>query len=341
MSRRAPSGGYGFARKSDYRRKIWATFRDTLKARMPLADAQAMLMPSLEGKEIETALNAGFRERNLHVVDDNPAIVATLKRRFPEINTYGVKAFEAFNRMSERGIRVDCANLDFCGQCSKEYFWQLMLICAPAALGVIAREIKPGVAETELFGKYPAFNDQCLVALTMLRGREPKDITDAWNKTGLTPANISKSTPDHVLAAENGWGQREIGMYRSWINSQYSGMSVYDMHRMLEIQQLLSCSKPPMDAKEHYKPTASKIRHGVYLSTNSQTFLWSVWDVSLFHHNLALNQVAHTRSGKPGKSNAVIEFEKLVGGDIGPDFNSACLDYLRAKDRGMRKALGG
>ena len=51
--RRAPKDGYDKAIKRDYRRKTWATFRETLKSRhISVASASALLMPSLEGDEI-------------------------------------------------------------------------------------------------------------------------------------------------------------------------------------------------------------------------------------------------------------------------------------------------
>lgn len=145
--RSAPAEGYDFGNKRQYRRTIWSRFRKHCVGRLHLA--QALLMPSLEGDEIDVALNKGFREENLHVVDRNPAIVATLKRRYPKIQTYGVELERAVARMADRGVTLDVANLDLCGQVS------LPLL---QAVDAVAHD--------------GAMNPGGLVAVTMLRGRE-------------------------------------------------------------------------------------------------------------------------------------------------------------------------
>jgi hypothetical protein len=115
-----------------------------------VATKQAAMMPSVEGKEIEVALQNGFRQGNLHVIDKNPAIVATLKRRFPYIQTYGVVASEAVKRMRRRGVKLDCANWDF---------------CMPA----LRRE---SLAEIEACLHPDAYADQNVVGVTVLKGRD-------------------------------------------------------------------------------------------------------------------------------------------------------------------------
>lgn len=151
-TRRGPKDGYGFGRKRDYRRKIWATFRAGLKRnKIVVADAHALLMPSIEGDEIEVALNAGFREQNLHVVDDNPAIVATLRRKYRRIHTYGVDVVRAAQRIRDGGITLAVANLDLCGQLSNPLLH--------AVTGLVGAEVLAPIA---------------YIAITQLRGRESK-----------------------------------------------------------------------------------------------------------------------------------------------------------------------
>lgn len=111
--RRGPKDGYRFGSKAQYRRGIWSGFRKLLGGQV--ADKHALLMPSIEGVEIEVALNNGFRQDHLHVVDDNPAIVATLKRRYPHINTYGVPVQAAIQRIMSSGVPLTCANFDYTG----------------------------------------------------------------------------------------------------------------------------------------------------------------------------------------------------------------------------------
>jgi hypothetical protein len=168
----APEGGYDFGAKKHYRRDIWSTFRkftgtDTHSAR-------ALLLPSLEGDEIDVALSKGFREENLHIVDRNPAIVATLKRRYPCINTYGVEIERAVRRFADEETcgygfageeqrdypTFDVANLDLCANVNAR---TAAGISAMASLGVF---------------------DGAMVSVTMLRGREKPSLFAGIEKRG-------------------------------------------------------------------------------------------------------------------------------------------------------------
>lgn len=131
MKRIAPQAGYTFGNKAQYRRDVWSKFRRHF--RNQTSNLQAALLPSAEGKEIEVALDNGFREYNLHVIDQNPAIVAVLKRKYPRINTYGVSADRAVDRMFHEGVDLHCANWDFCGPLlSKAMHFQLAACLDPA-----------------------------------------------------------------------------------------------------------------------------------------------------------------------------------------------------------------
>lgn len=166
----APDGGYDFPQKRHYRRNVWASFREGMrKQRYVIADSHALLMPSIEGEEIEVGLNAGFRERNLHVVDNNPAIVATLKRRYPQINAYGVSAAAAVARIGKSGVRLRAANFDFCGCGSAPFFSELQSIVAARAFDSIA-----------------------YVAVTMLRGREKPAVTEEFSELSGVAASTAE-----------------------------------------------------------------------------------------------------------------------------------------------------
>lgn len=116
MNRSAPRAGYDFGRKRQYRRDVYALFKRHVRLlNTPVSVAKVLLMPSSEGDEIEVALAAGFRERNLFVVDRNRAIVAHLKRRWDGINTYGVDIADAAYRIAKEGHEVHAANIDLCG----------------------------------------------------------------------------------------------------------------------------------------------------------------------------------------------------------------------------------
>lgn len=146
--RTSPDGGYTFGNKAQYRREVWAKFRKGFGGQV--ATKHAALMPSLEGYEIEVALQNGFRQANLHVIDKNPAIVATLKRRFPYIRTYGVRASDAVRRMRKQGVKLDCANWDFC-----------MPVLRPDNAYEIEQCLHPD-----------AYADQNCVCVTVLKGRD-------------------------------------------------------------------------------------------------------------------------------------------------------------------------
>jgi len=95
------------------------------------AEARAFLMPSIEGDEIDVAIANGFKEKNLIVCDSNPAIVATLKRRYPLIQTVGIELARLSERVKDRSVHV--ANFDLCGCVSKSLIDQVR--CASVVLG--------------------------------------------------------------------------------------------------------------------------------------------------------------------------------------------------------------
>jgi hypothetical protein len=206
VSRIAPKGGYDFARKRDYRRKVWATFRDRLKTdNIPVAESHALLMPSLEGAEIEVALNAGFREKNLHVVDMNPAIVATLKRRYPQVNTYGCSAGRAMGRIARSGVRLRCANFDFTGRHSRKFFGELSHVIIHGVLGGKVEGVKIDKKtiglkiDLDLSGQ-GAFHDVCYVSVSAMRGREERWLTDYWTSDPLDDEGLRHAL-DSALAS--------------------------------------------------------------------------------------------------------------------------------------------
>lgn len=165
MGRSAPEGGYDFGRKQHYRRIIWSTFRK--QAGSNRSKAVCMLMPSSEGTEIEVALQNGFREENLVVVDRNPAIVAHLKRRFPRIRTYGVPLRKAADRILHDGILPDFANLDLCSNLGRSSLREIQHV------------------------SFKLFRPGAVVAVNCLRGREKGDV---WKAINMVPT-IDVDTP--------------------------------------------------------------------------------------------------------------------------------------------------
>ena len=116
----AEQTGYNFREKDLYRRHAWnAVFADMWK---PRSEAVCMIMPSLEGHEIEYLKRNGIKERNICMVDKNPAVVASLKRRmFPHATSYGISIDRAIVRASLKESKaLDCIHMDFCGPITYE-----------------------------------------------------------------------------------------------------------------------------------------------------------------------------------------------------------------------------
>ncbi len=175
--RRAPADGYDKGPKRQYRRDVWKHLADGRGLR---SERHALLMPSLEGDEVEVALSKGFREDHLHVVDSNPAIVATLRRRFPLINTYGVTAARACERIAAKGVRLGAANFDFTG-------------CVSVALR----------AECRAIARSGALGSFCRVAFTFLRARERAGVVDGMRRV----ARAASDSPWSSAYGPNPMGQ--------------------------------------------------------------------------------------------------------------------------------------
>lgn len=115
--RSAPADGYDFGAKRDYRRKVWGKLLTHLPANGLIA-----LMPSAEGAEVEYLLSKGIQADRMVLIDRNPAIAATLSRRFRPAKAYGCDAARAFSRMAEDGISLSAVNLDLCGPISPKLY---------------------------------------------------------------------------------------------------------------------------------------------------------------------------------------------------------------------------
>lgn len=222
LKRIAPSTGYDFGAKRHYRRDIWAKFKKLVGVNR--YRAQALLMPSAEGDEIEVALQSGFREENLHLVDANPAIAAHLKRRFPRATCYGVAVEDAAERLASRGIRLNVANLDLCGH-------------------VTGRS----AATVNAFMETGAMLDAGAVAITVLRGREKGD---AVRFASLVLNNLGESSLNDdariflVKKWIDGYCHREAirygcellnqGVYRSTAGNQTMLWSVFRLNTLAQ-----------------------------------------------------------------------------------------------------------
>lgn len=299
MPRTAPTNGYDFSRKRDYRRKVWATFRDRLKAnRLAVADSHALLMPSLEGDEIDVALNAGFREQHLHVVDKEPAIVATLKRRYPRVNTYGVTVSRAMSRIQRDGIKLRCANLDFCGQWSHRYALELIRVAffgfykGKLTESLDAKGDKVLLVDCESSPESTgAFDGVSLIAVSMLRGRENKiALQQTFTNEMLDSARVNvarqlNTTPEEVTLASSC-----LRVLREF--------SLNDRSRIMYVGHTLQLAQ--WDSLLKRKPTNELLRAEYYLSTSGQTMLWSIWEAHTFNYSIQRSAAANAVRAQRG-----------------------------------------
>ncbi len=161
--RSAPDGGYDFGNKRQYRRTVWRQIVNFCKGQVN--DKHVLLMPSSESDEIELALDLGFRQEHLHIVDDNAAIVATHKRmRYPRIHTYGVDTNHVAQRIMDKGIHLTAAHFDWCGPYLTECQYARMMFSAwPAAFtdrNLICTNGERGRDDTMLLAQFRNIADQ-------------------------------------------------------------------------------------------------------------------------------------------------------------------------------------
>lgn len=215
MDRIAPETGYVGGRKNHYRRNIWATFRSLLKSQR--AAAHALLMPSIEGKEVEVALDAGLREENLFLVDRNRAIAAHLARRFPRATCYGLDVAEAARRVVRAGKRLSVANLDLCG-------------LSTGTVGSTLREF----LRSDVMGSCSA------IAFSMVRGRESAEHFSLLKRCAAASfmGSLDGARLGYVYSATQGVGYRRefvrAGKYRSTAGTQTMLWTVWLLTRRPE-----------------------------------------------------------------------------------------------------------
>ena len=162
--RRGPTSGYDFGNKRQYRRNVWATFKRNRC--WPMRECVAILMPSVEGIEIEHAEAAGLQRDNLHAFDRSAAIAATVSRNYPGIHAHGIDVARSGERLPRWSVAF--ANLDLCGK------------------------VSVSTAETlSAFGGAGVIRDGGIVSVSLSRGRESFwDVIRARVGDMLRAANI-------------------------------------------------------------------------------------------------------------------------------------------------------
>jgi hypothetical protein len=166
---RGPATGYNFGNKRHYRRMVWKYLEGHATPK-PIKSRHVFILDSKEAGETLFLLQRGYRPENIHVCNDNAAEVATVQLRvknagFGRVDTHGVDAVSALERIKKDGIALDSINLDFCSN-------------AHTALLTKLQDIR---------GLLP---DSISVAVTLLRGREVLDWKigrDSYSRQGLSP----------------------------------------------------------------------------------------------------------------------------------------------------------
>lgn len=236
--RSAPKCGYDVGVKRQYRREVWKALASGLYDK---PCKQVVLMPSIEGDEIDVALSHGFRQHNMHVVDENPAIVATLKRRYPSINTYGVELERALERIVDRVGRVDVANLDLCSQLNNTSH-----------------------SEISAFSCMGGWANQSRVAVTVMRGREPA------NSMASRVIRTDRRDRWEYVAVSDLFRSRHSGM----------DLNDNDCSRLTLVSAALNgmpaIALEPLRATF---PLAKFLRSGTYRA-GQVSMLWSAWGIT-------------------------------------------------------------
>jgi hypothetical protein len=131
---RGPSVGYGTDIKEEWRDWVYCRVGGYAPGADTASTGNVLLMPSLEGHEIEHLLRRGFSQDQLYIVDESPAVVATLKRRFHGVHTFGVQVHRACEIIAKSGVNLLAANIDYCSKVSAPVMRSVAMACESGAL---------------------------------------------------------------------------------------------------------------------------------------------------------------------------------------------------------------
>lgn len=118
---KSPKSGYDHPEKEEYRNRVWESLSPAaIRSIRKDENAVVVLMPSMEGLEIKTAISHGIPEEKIVCVDSSPAKIATSlwRKEHPKCKFYGQMISEAAHRIKKDGMNVCAANLDFCSNFS-------------------------------------------------------------------------------------------------------------------------------------------------------------------------------------------------------------------------------
>lgn len=160
---RGPICGYASDAKQTYRDSVWEIL--SAHAAEAIRDDErlfALLLPSSNGTEIQTAINHGIPEHKIIAVDENPAIIAASKwrKQYPAVKFYGCKVSQLAPKLAHDKRVIAAANLDLCNNFSDEL-----------------------LDEFSSVKDFPRWGGM-VFALTIAKGREGKALTWLLKKSG-------------------------------------------------------------------------------------------------------------------------------------------------------------
>lgn len=221
-----------------WRRDLWSCVMGASRSKVN----DVAIMPGDNGLEIGVLRSMGVPVDGIHLIDENAAIVATHRRKIPDLGgTYGVTVARAFERMAQEGVRLDAAHLDYCSNASDR---------VAAELAHVGRSgvIRPGGA----------------VAITILRGRERGQVQERFDAAHALD-EIRAEHDDSYLPDPVGWHSELDGLEPTWRDLYRGAWAGRQLKNGLEGLGL----------------NAVAIRHGAYRSgVRAHTMYWVIFTVT-------------------------------------------------------------
>jgi len=161
-----------------WRRELWGYIAQLVD----LDWGRVAILPAKNGMELDVLRSFGVGDDQIHIIDKNPAIVATHRKRTPTLGgTYGVTLARAFEIMAARQMVIQAAHIDLCTNLNDHM------------LAEISHVVSSGVLDIN-----------GVLAITILRGRE-----GGWIKARFDAAaaldDVRERMGDDDLELWNGW----------------------------------------------------------------------------------------------------------------------------------------
>lgn len=175
---RQRSDPFGCPNKARSRELIWSC----LAQFKPPQAASTLILTGPKRYELDLLLQKRFDQNRIYLVEENVATFANFIRQCrdrptpPRVNMLRMKLSQAAAVLLERGITIDLAHLDFCTTCVR----------------------KETIAEIQAFVRSGVMADPGVLAVSVLRGREPdlEDLSDSGEFFSVKTMTTSLSAQD-------------------------------------------------------------------------------------------------------------------------------------------------